>query len=83
MTDLHQNGLDEAFLNKCRPRLVELETVRLAKLKVFQFRKKLAFPVGAILTPLLGFIDYWLILLQRGNDEACLLYTSPSPRDRG
>ena len=69
MTDLHQNGLDEAFLNKCRPKLAELETVRLAKLKVFQFRKKLAFPVGAILTPLLGFIDYWLILLQRSSDD--------------
>ena len=71
MTD--QNASDtaatNAFLRKSRPKLAELETIRLAKLKAFQFRKKIAFPVGAVLTPFLGFIDYWLILLQRSSDD--------------
>ena len=71
MTD--QNTSDtaatNAFLRKSRPKLAELETIRLAKLKAFQFRKKIAFPVGAVLTPFLGFIDYWLILLQRSSDD--------------
>ena len=71
MTDQGSTKAEEtaAFLEKCRPKLAELETVRLAKLKVFEFRKKIAIPVGAVLTPLLGFIDYWLILLQRSSDD--------------
>ena len=61
---------DAAFLEKCRPKLHELETVRLEKLRTFKARKKLAVPVGAVLTPLFGFIDYFLLMLQRGSDDS-------------
>ena len=72
MTDQNtsETAATNAFLKRSRPKLAELETIRLAKLKVFQFRKKIALPIGAVLTPFLGYIDYWLLLLQRGNDEA-------------
>lgn len=58
------------FLDACRPKLNVLETLRLQKLRVFEFRKKIAVPIGATVTPLLGFVDYWLLLLQRGNDDS-------------
>lgn len=58
-----------SFLDKCRPKLKKLEEVRLEKLRTYTFRKKIAVPVGALLTPVLGFIDYWLLLLQRGSDD--------------
>lgn len=58
------------FLETCRPQLEKLERIRLDKLKTLAFRKKLAIPVGAILTPFLGFLDYWLLIIQRGNDDA-------------
>lgn len=72
-TDAHNNTDDMAsssFLDKCRPKLEKLESVRLEKLRAFKFRKKLAAPIGVVLTPVFGFIDYWLLLLQRGNDDS-------------
>jgi len=60
---------DETFIEKCRPKLEHLENLRVEKLRVFKSRKKLATPIAALLTPLLGFIDYWLLLLQRWSDE--------------
>jgi len=68
-TDTDTADASEAFLDQCRPKLRELETIRLEKLKVFAFRKKIAAPIAVIMTPLLGYIDYWLLLLQRGSDE--------------
>lgn len=68
-TDLHTKS-DTAFLSACRPKLQELEAIRVEKLGVFEFRKKIAWPIAAVLTPLFGFIDYWLLLLQRGNDDS-------------
>ncbi len=66
------NGADDTarFLDQCRPKLEELEAIRLEKLKVFKRRKKLALPIGAVLTPIFGFIDYWLLALQSGDDPA-------------
>ncbi len=61
---------DASFLEKCRPKLKILEDIRIEKLRVFEFRKKLAVPIGAVLTPLLGFTDYMLLLWQRGNDDS-------------
>lgn len=58
-----------AFLAQCRPKLEQLESIRLRKLKLFQYRKKIAVPIGAVMTPVLGFIDYWLLLLQRAHDD--------------
>ena len=60
---------DAAFLEKCRPKLRELEETRLEKLGVYAFRKKIAWPIAAVLTPIFGFIDYWLLMLQRGSDD--------------
>lgn len=59
-----------AFLDKCRPKLRQLEDIRLDKLRKFEFRRKVALPIGAVLTPIFGYIDYWLLLWQRGNDDA-------------
>lgn len=65
----HDPASDAAFLEQCRPKLRELETIRLEKLRAFERRKKLALPVGAVLTPLFGFIDYFLLMLQRGSED--------------
>ncbi|MEO1661494.1 MAG: DUF3137 domain-containing protein [Pseudomonadota bacterium] len=62
-------GARMRFLDKCRPRLEKLEQIRLEKLKTLESRKKLAVPIGVVMTPFLGFIDYWLILFQSGNDD--------------
>ena len=63
--------LDTArFLDECRPKLDELEDVRRDKLKMFEMRKKLALPIAALLTPLLGFVDYWLLFLRSSDDSA-------------
>ncbi len=59
-----------SFIDQSRAKLEKLEDIRLQKLKNFQWRKKMAIPIGAILTPVFGFIDYWLVMLQRGNEDA-------------
>ena len=59
----------ESFRERSRVKLRELEDIRLNKLKSLEFRKKLAVPIGFVLTPILGFIDYWLILWQSGSDD--------------
>ena len=57
------------FILRCRPKLAALESVRIAKFAAFGRRKKIAVPLAAVLTPLFGFIDYLLLMLQRGNDN--------------
>lgn len=57
------------FISRCRPKLAALEAVRLAKFAAFKRRKKIAMPLGVVLTPFFGFIDYFLLMLQRGNDD--------------
>lgn len=59
----------DAFRERSRAKLRELEDIRLRKLDTLEWRKKLAVPVGFVLTPILGFIDYWLLLWQSGNDD--------------
>jgi len=59
-----------AFLDQCRPKLKQLESFRLEKLRAFEFRKKIGIPIAAVMTPVLGYIDYWLLLLQRGSDDS-------------
>lgn len=66
----HSDDETQTFLEKCRPKLEELEGIRVEKLKVYERRKKFAVPIGAILTPFLGWIDYWLLVWQSGNDDA-------------
>lgn len=70
LPEVPQLETDEEFLKKCGPRLKELEDIRLKKLRSFERRRKLAIPLSAVLTPVLGFLDYWLLLLQRGNDDS-------------
>lgn len=60
---------DDDFLAAAKPDLALLEKVRQAKYRVYQFRKKLAIPVCAVLLPITGYIDYLLLWLQRGNDD--------------
>lgn len=77
MTDLsdpqsrvdHEDAETRSFLDKSRPKLEQLENIRLEKLQLYEKRKKLAIPVGAIMTPFLGWIDYWLLIWQSGNDD--------------
>ncbi|MEM7459180.1 MAG: DUF3137 domain-containing protein [Pseudomonadota bacterium] len=77
MTDFSNAQLDAersdadaaAFLEKSRSKLEQLETIRLDKLRIYEQRKKFAIPIGAILTPFLGWIDYWLLIWQSGNDD--------------
>jgi len=62
----------QIFLQKCRPKLRQLETLRVEKLGVYNVRKKLAKIITPIATPICGFIDYWLFLLQRGNEDTLM-----------
>lgn len=62
--------IEADFLARCRPKLQALEAIRLAKRAQFLRRKKIGIPFGAMMTPFLGFIDYWLLMLQRGNDDS-------------
>jgi len=48
----------------------------MAKLAAFGRRKKIAIPVAAVLTPLLGGFDYFLFMLQRGNDDGLVGLTA-------
>ena len=66
MTD---NQFNDDFLKQVRPKLAVLENLRLEKLKQFLRRKKIAIPIATVVTPILGYVDYWLFLLQRGNDD--------------
>lgn len=68
VTDIRDEE-DLEFLEKSKGHLRQLEHVRLKKFKVYQWRKRLAIPTAAIVTPILGYIDYWLLLLQRGSDD--------------
>jgi len=70
LNTLSKDGADEQFLNEARPKLKVLENIRQEKLKLYSWRKKIAAPIAFVLTPILGFIDYWLLLLQSGNDDA-------------
>lgn len=60
---------DEVFLEKSKAHLEQLEEIRQDKFKVYKWRKRLAVPAAVVLTPLLGFIDYWLLMLQTADDR--------------
>lgn len=61
---------DQEFLECSKKALDDLEDIRLAKLKIYEWRKKIAIPGAVILTPICAYIDYWLLLLQSGNDDS-------------
>ena len=60
---------DQMFLKKQQPALEELESIRLQKLSSYIFRKKTSIPVAVFLTPAFSYLDYWLLMLQRGDDS--------------
>jgi len=66
----YKEPTDQNFLDKVRPKLEKLEKIRLDKLEIFQWRKKMALPIAAVMTPVLGFIDYLLLMWQSGNDDS-------------
>ncbi|MFP4314193.1 MAG: DUF3137 domain-containing protein [Alphaproteobacteria bacterium] len=68
VTDFRGVG-DEEFMARVKPDLNLLEKLRQAKYRVYQWRKKIAIPVCAVLLPITGYIDYLLLWLQRGNDD--------------
>lgn len=70
MTDTPTTPEETAFLAQVRPQLESLEEIRLQKRAVYLLRKKLAIPLALILTPVCGYIDWLLLLWQRGSDDS-------------
>lgn len=57
------------FIEKSKAHLEGLEEIRLVKLNSYKWRKKIAIPVAVILTPVLGYLDYFLLFLQSSDDR--------------
>lgn len=60
---------DQAFLERSKTELDHLEHLRIDKLAIFEFRKKIGIPAAFIATPICGYVDYLLLLWQSGDDE--------------
>ena len=60
---------EKDFLEKSKGQLEALEVVRVKKFKNYKWRKRIGIPIAAVGTPILGYVDYWLLLLQRGSDD--------------
>lgn len=78
MTESQQNNLENmrvegenSFLKRVKNNLERLEIVRLSKMKVYQFRKKIGIPLAIVLTPICAFAD-WMLLTRpsSGDDDA-------------
>jgi len=61
---------EKDFLDNAKDKLAKLEIIRRKKFKIFSRRKKLAVPAAVVLTPVLVFADYWLLMLQRSSDDS-------------
>lgn len=59
----------KSFYEQIKPQLEGLEIFRLEKLKVYLHRKKIGMPAAIILTPICGWLDWMLLLWQRGGDD--------------
>ncbi|PCJ97838.1 MAG: hypothetical protein COA45_09120 [Zetaproteobacteria bacterium] len=57
------------FIEKSKVHLEGLEDIRKTKLTIYKWRKRMAIPVAVILTPVLGYLDYFLLFLQSGDDR--------------
>ncbi len=68
--DVDLSDVDEAFVREGEACLKKIETLRLEKLEIFKFRRRIGIPVAFIITPFLGFADYWLLFFQRGSDDS-------------
>ncbi len=60
---------EQPFLEKSKLQLEMLEEIRKEKFRSYKWRKKIAVPSAMVLTPILAYIDYWLLLLQSGSDD--------------
>lgn len=58
------------FIEKSKAHLEGLEEIREVKLRSYKWRKKIAVPTAVVITPFLGYVDYMLLFLQRGDDSA-------------
>lgn len=64
---------DEAIFETLKPELEKVEAERLHHLRRFEWRKKIAWPLGAAITAICGPIDYWLLfLMERGSDDKAI-----------
>jgi len=62
--------VNDTFLDQARPKLKILEDIRLDKLQILKWRQKIAKPVAAVMMPVLGFCDYWLLKFQSGSEDS-------------
>lgn len=61
---------DQSFIKRVAPDLDKLEIIRKAKLKIYEFRKKIGIPLAVILTPPCAYIDWILLTMHHsGNDD--------------
>ena len=60
---------DEAFYAELKPALEKVEQVRHEKLASLERRKKIAWPVGAVLTLFCGRIDWFLFMFFKDSDD--------------
>ncbi len=61
---------DHKLLEQVRPLLTQLEDIRIVKLAMYETRKKIGVAAATVLTPLCGYIDWLLLLWQRGSDDS-------------
>jgi len=66
----HNNGEADNFYAECMPELEKLEGIRLDKLAIYNLRKKLATGLSVVLVPAFGYVDFWLLGLQRGDGNS-------------
>lgn len=54
---------------QCAQELQALEATRLEKLKSYEWRKKVGFTIGSVLTPICGYLDYLLLIMPSSGDD--------------
>lgn len=64
-----QKTQDQTFIKNIKPVLRALEKFRVRKYASYKFRMKVAAAVSVVMLPACGFIDYWLLMMQRGSDD--------------
>lgn len=64
------NEDEQSFLARVKDNLDKLEIIRKEKLAKYISRKKIGIPAALILTPICGYLDWLLLLWQRGNDDS-------------
>ena len=68
VTDVRDED-DLRFLEESKAHLEELEEIRKEKLRTYTWRKKIAVPTAVICTPVIGYLDYLLLFIERSSDD--------------